>query len=379
MKVLLVHNHYSSVGGESRVFDLEREALERVLGPERIFTLESGSPRHPISLVFSIFFSFRKYWKVFRLIKENRIDIVHVHNFFPIFSASIFFAAKHAGAKTVHCLHNYRWWCINGNFFRNGKICTVCADKHSLFSGIRYGCYRESTLQSLLAVAAFSFYKAMGVFARIDAFVAMTHFQQLKLIALGLDPKKIYIKPNMVPVVQPSLAAGKGYLYVGRLEVEKGIVLLLETWAMLPTAFELTIIGGGSMEEELRQKYTQPNIHFMGICSPEETMNYISKSRYTIQPSLMFETFGLTIVESMCKGVPVIALNIGTRTELVQDRITGFLCTPENLFDTINAADEFDDYETMSKAAFQFASAYDTSRIIEQQLSLYQKLLRQPQ
>jgi len=230
-----------------------------------------------------------------------------------------------------------------------------------------------------LAITAFSFSKAMGVFARIDAFVAMTHFQQLKLIALGLDPQKIYIKPNMVPVVQPSLAAGKGYLYVGRLEVEKGIVLLLETWARFSPAFELTIIGGGSMEEELRQKYTQPNIHFMGICSPEETMNYISKSRYTIQPSLMFETFGLTIVESMCKGVPVIALNIGTRTELVQDRITGFLCTPENLFDTINAADEFDDYETMSKAAFQFASAYDTSRIIEQQLSLYQKLLRQPQ
>lgn len=361
------------------MFALEREALERALGPERIFTLESGSPRHPISLVFSIFFSFRKYRKVFRLVKENRIDIVHVHNFFPIFSASIFFAAKHAGAKTVHCLHNYRWWCINGNFFRNGKICTVCADKHSLFSGIRYGCYRESTLQSLLAVAAFSFYKAMGVFGRIDAVVAMTHFQQMKLIALGLDPQKIYIKPNMVPAVQPPIASRKGYLYVGRLEVEKGIQLLLENWSRLSPKFELTIIGGGSIEKSLREKYQQSNIHFKGICSPEETLRCMAIARYTIQPSLMFETFGLTILESMSMGVPVIAFNIGTRMELVQDRRTGFLCSTEDLLDTILTADDFDGYDAMSKEAFQFASSFDTSKVIEEQISLYQKLLRHPQ
>jgi glycosyltransferase involved in cell wall biosynthesis len=379
VKVLLVHNHYSSVGGESRVFSLEREALEKALGAERVFTLEAGSPRYPISLVFSIFFSFRKYRKVYRLVKENKIDIVHVHNFFPIFSASIFFAAKHAGAKTVHCLHNYRWWCINGNFFRNGKICTACADKKSLLSGIQYGCYRESTLQSFLAVAAFSFYKAMGVLGRIDAFVAMTHFQQMKLIALGLDPQKIYIKPNMVPAVQPPVGVRNGYLYVGRLEVEKGILLLLENWSRLPPEFELTIIGGGSIEKSLREKYQQSNIHFMGICSPDETLRCMATSRYTIQPSLMFETFGLTIIESMCMGVPVIALNIGTRMELVQDRITGFLSSPENLYDTIKIADEFDGYDAMSKAAFQFASAFDTSKVIEEQLSLYQTLLRQPQ
>lgn len=379
MKVLLVHNHYSSVGGESRVFALEREALEKALGPERVFTLEAGSPRYPFSLVFSIFFSFRKYWKVYQLVKKNQIDIVHVHNFFPILSASVFFAAKHAGAKTVHCLHNYRWWCINGNFFRNGKTCTTCADKKSLLSGVRHGCYRESVLQSLLAVAAFSCYRAIGVFGRIDAFVAMTDFQRIKLIALGLDPKKIYIKPNMVPTVQPSTAARKGYLYVGRLEVEKGILLLLEQWSRLPPAFELTIIGGGSIEKALREQYPQSNIRFMGICTPEETLRCMSTARYTIQPSLMFETFGLTIVESMSMGVPVIAFNIGTRAELVQDGKTGFLCSPENLFDAIKAAEEFDGYEAMSKAAFQFASAFDTSKVIEEQLSLYQKLLRQAQ
>jgi glycosyltransferase involved in cell wall biosynthesis len=219
----------------------------------------------------------------------------------------------------------------------------------------------------------------MGVLGRIDAFVAMTHFQQMKLISLGLDPQKIYIKPNMVPAVQPPAEVRNGYLYVGRLEVEKGIQLLLENWSRLPPEFELTIIGGGSIEKSLREKYPQSNIHFKGICSPEETLRCMATARYTIQPSLMFETFGLTIIESMCLGIPVIAFNIGTRMELVQDRITGFLCSPENLFDTIKAADDFDGYDAMSKAAFQFASAFDTSKVIEEQLSLYQKILRQPQ
>ena len=62
LKILLVHNHYASIGGESRVFQLEKQALEQVLGKENVKVYEVGSPRFPLSLVFSIFFSFRHYW-----------------------------------------------------------------------------------------------------------------------------------------------------------------------------------------------------------------------------------------------------------------------------------------------------------------------------
>ena len=375
LKILLVHNHYASIGGESRVFQLEKQALEQVLGKENVKVYEVGSPRFPLSLVFSIFFSFRHYWHIYRTVRLHKIDIVHVHNFFPVISASVFFAAKQAGAKTIQCLHNYRWWCINGNFFMNNQPCTLCADKGSMRFGIQHGCYRDSKLQSLLAVAAFGFYKWLGVFKKIDLFIAMTGFQHQQLIRLGLDPSKIQIKPNMVPSVAKVSTNKKGFLFAGRLEASKGIGLLLGNWVHLPSDFELTIVGGGPMEEELRAKYNHSNIHFKGICTPMQTLEYMSKARFLIHPSLMMETFGLTIVESMRLGVPVIALAIGTRMELVEDGVTGFLCHPDQLLSVIQKADQFQDYEAMSKAASNFAASFDEENIVKRQLELYQKLL----
>ena len=129
------------------------------------------------------------------------------------------------------------------------------------------------------------------------------------------------------------------------------------------------------MEEELRAKYNHSNIHFKGICTPMQTLEYMSKARFLIHPSLMMETFGLTIVESMRLGVPVIAFAIGTRMELVEDGLTGFLCQPDQLLSTIQKADQFQDYETMSKAASSFAANFDEENIVKRQLELYQKLL----
>lgn len=375
LKILLVHNHYASIGGESRVFQLEKESLEQELGKENVKVYEVGSPRFPLSLVFSIFFSFRHYWQIYRTVRSEKIDIVHVHNFFPVLSASVFFAAKRAGAKTVQCLHNYRWWCINGNFFRNNQPCTLCADKGSMRFGIQHGCYRDSQLQSLLAVSAFGFYKWLGVFKKIDLFIAMTKFQYQQLIQLGLDPLKIQVKPNMVPSVAKLGSNKKGFVFAGRLEASKGIGLLLENWIQLPSDFELTIVGGGPMEEQLRARYHQPNIHFKGICTPQQTLDYMAQARFLIHPSLMMETFGLTIMESMRLGVPVIAFAIGTRMELVQDGLTGFLCEPHQLLSTIQKADQYQDHAAMSEAATRFAASFDQEIIVKQQLELYQKLL----
>jgi glycosyltransferase involved in cell wall biosynthesis len=179
----------------------------------------------------------------------------------------------------------------------------------------------------------------------------------------------------MVPSVAKVGTDKKGFVFAGRLEASKGIGLLLENWVRLPSDFELTIVGGGPMEEELRAKYNPPNIHFKGICTPMQTLEYMSKARFLIHPSLMMETFGLTIVESMRLGVPVIAFAIGTRMELVNDGVTGFLCQPDQLLSVIQKADQYQDYEAMSKAASIFAASFDEEKIVKRQLELYQKLL----
>lgn len=122
-----------------------------------------------------------------------------------------------------------------------------------------------------------------------------------------------------------------GYIYVGRLEESKGIFELLKVWDKLDEKYILTIIGGGDMEDELKVKYKKKNIIFKGKCSREDTLSCIFNSKYLIQSSILYETFGLTIIEAMSSGVPVIGFNIGTRSDFIEDEVNGFLSNICNL------------------------------------------------
>jgi glycosyltransferase involved in cell wall biosynthesis len=376
MRILIVHNFYSLTGGEDIVYLRELDALKTKLGAENVFEYTASSKEAKMFAVLpSLFFSKKHYRNIRALISEHRIDLVHVHNFFPVLTASVFAAAKDAGAKLVHTVHNYRWWCIAGEFFRDGKICTLCAEKKYPFSGMLYKCYRKSRLQSIAAQLAFWLYKKQHTLEKTDAFFALTSFQKNKMTGLGLPAEKIYVKPNMIGVLPAAQSQREGYVFVGRLEPSKGIELLLATWVSLPSHFKLMVIGTGSLEKQLREKYPQANIIFKGECTQEETFALMRGSKYTIQPSIWYETFGLTIIESMRMGIPVIGFNIGTRPELIADGKTGFITTPENLSATLQSSFDIPGYEQLCSNAIAFAAKFDTVAVLDQQIGLYRSLV----
>ena len=379
MRILLLHNHYSVNGGEDIVFYNELNALKNKLGEDNVFEYQVGvnniSNWHILK---SILFSRKQYKIVYDLIKKYNIDIVHIHNYFPILTVSVFKAAKDAGAKLVHTAHNYRLWCIAGNFYRSKVgICTSCVKKGGWLSGIKYKCYRNSRIQSIAAQAAFWFYRKNNLLNYVDKIITLTHFQQDHLIRIGVAKNKLFLKPNMVnfDCIAISPNDKQDYLYVGRLDESKGIELLLSTWVKLPNHFKLTIVGSGILGDALIKRYNQSNIEFLGELPSLEIERLMKKARYTIQPSLLFETFGLTIIESMRVGTPVIGLNIGTRPELIQNMKTGFISTPENLLETILNADKFDNYDAMSKNAQLFTLEFLPDILIDRQMTLYSDLI----
>ncbi|MCW3108416.1 MAG: glycosyl transferase, group 1, partial [Segetibacter sp.] len=89
----------------------------------------------------------------------------------------------------------------------------------------------------------------------------------------------------------------------------------------------------------------------------------------------LYETFGLTIIESMSAGVPVIGFNIGTRPELIDHGKTGFITSPDLLADTILMSYEYPGHDIMSVNAINFATSFDTERILAQQVGIYQQLI----
>lgn len=380
MKILLIHNFYRSnnIGGEDIVFRQEAAAIKAKLGQDQVFTYAiSNDQLNPARLFFSIWFSWIHFFRVYALVRKQRIQIVHAHNFFPILTPSIFLAAKLAGAKTVNTLHNYRFWCISGLLYRDQVgICELCVKRALPMSGIRHRCYRNSALQSLLAQLASSFYRALSFTAWIDVFFVLSEFQKSKAIEFGISKGKIKIKPNAVFIPSSVPHEKRDYIYVGRLEEAKGVDLLLQAWATLDSSFRLTLIGGqGSRLQELKSIYSQSNISFLGNLPHEQVLEKISASKFLLQTSILYETFGLTVIEAMSVGTPVIAFDLGTRAEMIRDGETGFLCQPATLRETIVKADQEKEYSLMSRRARDSALKFDRDRVLEQQISLYQTML----
>lgn len=380
MKILIIHNRYQSnnVGGEDIVYQNELESLQKALGKDSVLSYEvSNDDISKVKLLYGIWFSLKHYKNVKKIVRENNIDIVHVHNFFPLLTPSVFRAAKKTGAKVVHTLHNYRLWCVSGILYRDGHgVCELCVKKTLPLSGISNKCYRKSFVQSLLAQFAFSFYKVAGCFKNIDYFFVLTNFQKQKVKSLGVAENKIKLKLNGMKIYQDVIDKQKhGYIYVGRLEESKGIYALLDAWSKLGKEYVLTIIGDGDITSDLKVKYNAENIIFKGKCSREDTLSYISKSKYLIQPSLLYEAFGLTIIEAMSYGIPVIGFDVGTRKDFIKNQENGFLVTDNNLQDTIKKSYNYSDYDKLSVNAMKTAKLYENDYITCKQIEIYRDIL----
>lgn len=98
---------------------------------------------------------------------------------------------------------------------------------------------------------------------------------------------------------------------IGRLSREKNWERLLSLFAHLPRHYRLTILGGGYLVDELKQKcreYSLDNVVFIGVVSQEEVCSWLQRAQACITASL-FETWGLTLAEALACGTPIVYPN----------------------------------------------------------------------
>ena len=382
MKILLVHNFYRSenIGGEDLVFNNEVLFLKKALGNDNVLTYSVSNDNLKLrNIIFSFPYSLFHHRKIFSIIKNEKINIVHVHNFFPLLSPSVFVASKKAGAKVVLTLHNYRIWCISGLLYKDGYgICEKCNISSRRYHGIIGKCYRKSFLQSIIASIAFNIYQSLDVYKNIDKYFVLTEFQKKKVEELGIDNKKIIVKPNFIENSNDykiNYKDRKEYCYIGRLEEAKGIIVLLEVWKSLGKDYYLNIIGRGPLDSLVRRyAETYPNIKYEGQLNNIDTMEKLNNAKYLIQPSLWYETFGLTIIEAFLLGVPVIGFNIGTRKDLIINEYNGFLCNKQELKNTIIKSYTYSKYEILSENCRDSVRQFLCERIIEDQIKIYKRI-----
>ena len=100
----------------------------------------------------------------------------------------------------------------------------------------------------------------------------------------------------------------------------------------------LVIMGDDTTEEALRLKayvkeHGLSNVEFVGYKSGAELEDVIRNARFTLIPSIWYDNLPNTALESFRFSKPVIASNIGSLPELVEDGYNGFLFEPGNAND----------------------------------------------
>lgn len=158
---------------------------------------------------------------------------------------------------------------------------------------------------------------------------------KVRVISIGVDPA--FFLPTI-----PQVEKDEYFLYVGRLEENKGIKTLIAAFKKLlersDRAVKLKIVGGGSkssgefsIPEDIKEsiKGIEEKIVFTGGLEQDKLVNVFANALATIVPSY-YESFGMVAAEAQATGVPVIATKVGGLQEVVKNEVTGYLFEKKN-------------------------------------------------
>jgi glycosyltransferase involved in cell wall biosynthesis len=193
---------------------------------------------------------------------------------------------------------------------------------------------------------------------RVDTFVANSNHVAQRIQKYYQRDAEVIYPP--IPVKKGDLSFLKEskedyFLIVSRLSAYKYIDQAIKVCNNLK--INLKIIGTG--REELRLKsMAGPTIEFLGRVSDKELANYYKKAKALL--FLSEEDFGMTMVEALGWGTPVIALGKGGATEIILSQIHGMLYNQENEKGLSEAIMQFRQKNFDREKIYQHALQFDS-------------------
>ncbi len=337
LKVLQVHNRYQHFGGEDIVVSAEQELLRRHGHNVLIFEAcnhDVRGLRAKVKAALTVSYSTSSKGSLTKVLKKNQPDVVHVHNFFPLLTPSIYDACRKIGIPVVQTLHNYRTMCPGALLMRDGNICEDCITG-SAYQAVLHGCYRDSRVGSLVVARMVEVHRKRRTWQeKVDRFITLTEFSKKKFAQAGFPVKKIAVKPNFtvggVRVTESSSLYEPFALFVGRLSKEKGIDTLLKAWEKL--SLPLLLAGDGPLLDKA-QSIGLRSVECLGHMSSQNVSAKMSQASFLIMPSEWYEGFPMVLVEAFAHGLPVIASRLGGMAEIVEDGRTGLHFEAGNALD----------------------------------------------
>lgn len=329
MRILMIHNSYQQPGGEDVVFSQET-ALLRAHGHEVLQLTASNHHLREISRLraaANTIWNREVYWQVKQLLAEQRPDVIHCHNLFPILSPSVYDAAQRAGIPVVQTLHNYRLLCPDALLYRAGQPCRECLGKSMPYPAVLHACYRGSRAATAVTAAMLTYHRLRKTWQhKVTVFIALTEFAREVFVAGGLPPERLVVKPNFI-LPDPGMGPGGEYaLFAGRLVEEKGIRDLLQAWDRLGSPMPLRIAGGGPLLQEVQEQAARlTGVTVLSEQPRQAVLEQMRGAAFLVLPSRWFESFPQTLVEAYAAGTPVIGPQPSSISALIREGETGRL------------------------------------------------------
>jgi glycosyltransferase involved in cell wall biosynthesis len=262
------------------------------------------------------------------MIAEFQPDVAHVRNLYHHLTPSILWELKAQNVPVLYHLNDFKVLCASYNLVSHGEVCEACKGGE-FWHALQEKCYPGRGARLTLIAEAY-FHRWIGTYRKcVDRFLAPSQFVRDKFVEHGWNPDKFEVLPHFQPVSPTPIrsAENAALLYFGRLSPEKGVDDLLRAMRSLPH-LRLVVAGDGPDRKRLlrlRATLDLRNVEFVGHLSGAELQRAIADSSFTVLPSHAYETLGKTILESYAAGRAVVASDLGSRRELVQQGKTGLL------------------------------------------------------
>ena len=165
------------------------------------------------------------------------------------------------------------------------------------------------------------------------------------VIPNGVDTKKFSYASSKREEIRNryNLENKKVLISVGRIVGWKGFQLVIEALKIMPE-WHYLLLGDGGYLDELKQlaekNMVADRVVFAGEISNSVLPDYLSAGDIFVQPSIGHEAFGITLLEAMSCGLPVVASRNGGMKDIVMDGTNGYLFETGNIDDMKKAIEK---------------------------------------
>ncbi|PIS05444.1 MAG: glycosyltransferase family 4 protein [Candidatus Buchananbacteria bacterium CG10_big_fil_rev_8_21_14_0_10_42_9] len=364
LKIALVHDYLAQEGGAERVLHIFQELF----------------PQAP---TYTLFYDQAKMGGLYR---GKDIRTSYLQKAPGIFKHYQWYLALMPSATESYDLSQYDFVLSSASAFAKGVITQqdayhLCychtptrylwSDTHSYVKELHYPAVIKKILPPLLSRLRVWDLSAAN---RVDGFIANSNYIANRISKYYQRQSKVIYPPVDVEKFKVSNEVGNYYLAGGRLVAYKRFDLVVQAFNQLK--MPLKIFGAGPELEHLK-KIANRNIQFVGRVGDEKLVDLYSHAVAYIHPQV--EDFGITAIESMASGRPVVAYKVGGAAETVIENKTGIFFDDQSWEALADTIVRFNDNSFNSADIRRHAEAFSISTFKANIKSTIEEIMNKPE